>query len=144
MTVGAHEALNQVLIGHLRDASPLWGVRVQPLEVASASLVKPYVVFFMVSGGRFMGNANKKRAAMVISVKGVAKDMATAMAIQEAITGLLDDSGSQDIDPRLPYHAGWVITTVTEDRVIWLQEQFAGAENIYHAGHQYQVNMERR
>jgi hypothetical protein len=144
MTVGAHEALNQVLIAHLRNASPLWGVKVQPLEIASSNLEKPYVVFFPASNGRFLGNANKKRAQIVMSIKGVAKDMASALAIQEAITGLLDDSGSQDISPRLPYHAGWVVTTVTEDRAIWLQEQFAGAENIYHAGHQYQVNMERR
>lgn len=141
---GANMALYEVLISHLRGNNALWGQRVQPLTNASVSLKKPYVVFFEASNLRRLSAPTRKMAEINLSVKGVAGDMATAMAIQDSITTLLDDSGDQDVDPRLPYHAAWRILTVTEGRSIWIEEQFAGAENIYHAGHQYLFVMERR
>jgi len=145
MTIGAHEALYKVMNARLVNGSALWGLRARAVEIADATLTRPYLLWFVASNMRYnMANAHKKRAEIVLSVKGVAEDMATALAIQEAITGLLDDSGSQDISPRLPYSADWIITTMTEDRAIWLQELTSVGKMIYHAGHQYQVRMERR
>lgn len=144
MTVSAQEALQTVLIGRLRSASALWGTRVQPVDVVSSSLTRPYVQFFVASNVQPASNPYHKKAEIVMSIKGVAEDMASALAIQEAITQLLDDSGDQDINGRLPYHAGWRVTTVGTDRAIWLQEYPAAGGTLYHAGHQYQFRMERR
>lgn len=144
MTIGAQEAVYQILRSRLMNASALWGVRVQPVEIAGSGLVKPYVLFFTASNMAPSSNPYHKKAEIVISIKGVAEDMATALAIQEALTQLMDDSGDQDINPRLPYNADWRVTTVTIDRAIWLQELDTVGEMIYHAGHQYRMTMERR
>jgi hypothetical protein len=153
----AQQALYEVLISRLRNASPLWGVRVEPLTTASSRLGAPgadgkrklYVVFFEVSGGANKVNPHRKNAEFVISVKAVGGDMANVMAASAVISTLLDESGRQDVgseaaNPHLPIHADWDVTTITEDRDIWLEELFSGAESIYHAGHQYQVNMEKK
>lgn len=144
MTVGAQEAAYQILNARLKNASPLWGVRVQPVEIASSGLTKPYVLFFVASNIAPASNPHHKKAEIAMSIKGVTEDMATALAIQEAVTQLLDDSGDQDINPRLPYNADWRVTTVTIDRAIWLQELNSVGSIVYHAGHQYQLRLERR
>lgn len=144
MTVSAQEAAYQILRSRLVNASPLWGVRVQPVEIASSGLARPYVQFFAASNMAPASNPYHKKAEIAMSIKGVAEDMATALAIQEALTQLMDDSGDQDINPRLPYNGDWRVTTVTIDRAIWLQELDMVGEMVYHAGHQYQVRMERR
>jgi hypothetical protein len=144
MTVSAQEAIETVLIGLLRNGSPLWGVRVQAADIVSSTVERPYLHYFPASDMQPASNPHHKRAEMVYSIKGVAEDKATALAIREAITTLLDDSGDQDINPRLPYHAGWRVTTVSTDRAIWLQEYPAAGKTLYHAGHQYMIRMERR
>lgn len=144
MTVSAQQAVNEVLISYLRNASALWGVRAYPVEIAPSGVARPYVVFFPASNMAPASNPHHKKAELAMSIKGVALDMANALAIQEALTTMLDDSGDQDINPRLPTHAGWRITNVTIDRAIWLQELSSVGDMIYHAGHQYQVRMERR
>lgn len=144
MTVSAQEAIETVLIGHLRDASALWGVRVQAADIVSSTVVRPYVHYFPASDMQPASNPYHKKAELVYSIKGVAEDKASALAIREAITGLMDDSGDQDINPRLPYHSGWRVTTVSTDRAIWLQEYPAAGKTLYHAGHQYRIMMERR
>lgn len=144
MTIGAQEAAYQIMNARLKNASPLWGVRVQPVEIAPSGLARPYVQFFAASNMAPASNPNHKKAEIAMSIKGVAEDMATALAIQEALTQLMDDSGDQDINPRLPYNGDWRVTTVTIDRAIWLQELDMVGKMIYHAGHQYQVRMERR
>jgi hypothetical protein len=144
MTVSAQQAVNEVLIGYLRNASALWGVRAYPVEIAPSGVQRPYVVFFPASNMAPASNPHHKKAELAMSIKGVTLDMANALGIQEVLTTLLDDSGDQDINPRLPTHAGWRITTVSIDRAIWLQELDTVGTMIYHAGHQYQVRMERR
>ncbi len=140
----AKQAAYEVLNAHLKNANPWWGVRVQPLTIASADLQKPYVVFSEASNMRRLSAPPIKMAEVLIAVKGVALEMATATGIEDAITGLLDDSGDQDVSPRLPFNADWRILTVTEQRSIWVEEKFSGAQSLYHAGHQYLFLMERR
>lgn len=156
--MNAQQALYEVLISRLMNTSALWGVRVEPLTTASSRLGEQldangqrqlYVVFFEVSGGREMVNPRRKNDEKLISVKAVAGSMTQAMAASDAISALLDDSGRQDVGSvttpvHLPTHAGWDITTMTEERDIWLEEKFSGAQSIYHAGHQYRVMMEKR
>lgn len=140
----ARQAAYELLIAHLRGGSPLWDQRVEPLTVATTTLEKPFVQFFTAANMRQLSTPSRRSAEMTISVKGVANTLAEAEAISEAITLLLDNSGVQDVDPRLPTHAEWDVLTVTEDRAIEIEEKFSGAESIYHAGHQYQFKMERR
>ena len=140
----ARQAAYEVLISRLKNANPLWGGRVQPLTIATSGLEMLFVVFFTASNMRQLSTPTRKSAMMTVSVKAVAKTLADAEAASDAISGLLDDSGDQDVDPRLPYHAAWRILTLTEDRAIEIEEKFSGAESIYHAGHQYQLAMERR
>jgi hypothetical protein len=151
MTIGAHEACNLVINTRLHSGSQIWGVRVQPGLIASSALIKPCVMFFIAANERYrQANALKKRVILTLSVKGIAEDapgvsaLATALAMQEAITTLLDDSGTQDILSRLPYNGDWIITNVTEGREIFLDELTSVGKMVYHAGHQYEVMMERR
>lgn len=140
----AEEALKIVFKAAFTGPSALWGVNIESNEVASATLRKPCLIFFVASNARALVQPLRKNALLVVSVKGVAENAAMAYAMQDAISGLLDDSGRQDNDPRLPGNADWDITTVTEMRAIWLQEPFSQGKNFYHAGHQYQVRMERK
>lgn len=139
----AQQAAYEVVYEKLRSGSPLWGTRVQPLETAGTDLVRPYVVFFQATGGRDLVTNSKKNATITLNIKGVAEDVATALQIQDALSALLDDSGRQDVSANLPVHPAWDVLTVTQDTAIWVQEQFGG-KNIYHAGHQYVLKMERK
>jgi hypothetical protein len=143
-SVNALQAAFEALTQHLKGASPLWGTRVQPLEVASATLVKPYVVMFLAADASDIITPLRRSAALTISIKGVATDMAMALAIDEALNALLDEGGRQDSGSQMPVHPSWDFLTITEGRMIYLQEQFAGAQNIYHAGHQYDLVMEHK
>lgn len=134
----------EVLYAHLVLASPLWAERVEPLTVASATQGKPYVVFFNAGGGRELQVPSRNHQRFVIAVKGVAYDMGTALAMQGEISAQLHNAGEQDINPRLPVHPLWHVLTVTEGRAIWIEEQFAGVQNIYHAGYQYEILMEAK
>lgn len=141
----AEEALKIVLFSALNGQSPLWADRVQSLEQAAATLVKPCVQFFPMSNRRtLIGGVQRKNAELIFAVKGVAEDAATAYAMQDAISDLLDDSGRQDWNPRLPFNADWDVLTVTQGIAIWLQENFSTSKTFYHAGHQYLVTMERK
>ena len=144
MAVSAHQAINEVLFSYLNGSSAIWGDRVQPLSEASSTLTRPYVVFFNAAGGRELSVPNRNHARFMISVKCVTLGMAAALGAQEVLTGLLHNSGLQDIDPRLPTHLDWDVLTVTEGREIYVEDKFEGAQRIYHAGHQYEVLMERK
>lgn len=137
------QALFEVWKAHLRGASPLWGQQVYPNGMAPADAVRPYVLMFWAGGGYVPVTQNRRTVRLTISVKGVADEMAAALAMKAALGDLLMDSGVYDTNPSLPAHADWLIKTVTQDRIIYLEEAFQGAQWIYHAGNQYVVEMER-
>lgn len=143
MSSSAQEAVNKVFYAALNN-KPLWANRVQPLEQATSTLAKPCVLFFPASNLRVPVSIRKKNYELIMRVKGVATDVATAFAIQDAISELLDDSGRQDFNPRLPINADWDITTVSAMQAIWLQENFSQDTTYYHAGHDYRVTVERK
>lgn len=148
MADSALRALYLVLSSHLNAAaSPvnLWGNRAKPLEEVEAGLEKPYSCFFWAGGGEErIAAPSTEEERLILTVKGVALDMKDALTMQQQITGLLRNSGSQDVDPRLPSNDDFDILTVTRDRVVWLVEKFEGAVDIYHAGHLYEFLMERK
>lgn len=140
--MNAERALAEILFSKLHNTSPLWATRVERLVTASATMTKPYVVFFHVSGGRDLVRARVRGARGTVSVKGVSETLAAADQICDAITGLLADSGDQDWNPRLAGHASWRVLTLTEGRHIYIEEKALGATSIYHMGHQYEYVME--
>lgn len=144
MSGAPKDALYQVLFNHLNNASPIWEDRIEPLMMASADLEKPCLIFFGASGGRENSVPVRDSARFTITAKVVAETMQEAVDGQAALSTALHNSGSQDVDPRLPSHEEWQILTVTEDREVWIEEAFQQAERIYHAGYQYDILMERR
>lgn len=144
MNVSATGALYEVLFAHLSGASTLWEGRVEPLMMASADLEKPCLMFFRASGMRAPSVPVRDKERFTVTVKVVTEEMQQAVDGQAAITTALHNSGEQDVNPRLPSHEEWHILTVTEDREVWIEEAFEQAARIYHAGHQYDILMERR
>jgi hypothetical protein len=138
------QAVNEVLLQHIRGKSALWGERVQPLMTASATLTMPYVIFFPAASGRRQSVPSRDHHEFVMTVKAVGKDLQTVLSMESDLSDLLHASGRQDINPRLPLHPEWYILTVAEGRSVFMEEKFAGAESIYHAGHQYAILLERK
>lgn len=137
----AISACYRTLRAHLSAEDALWGGRAYPLEVLPAQTVKPYVVFFVASAIEPQDLA-VQRAELVVSVKCVAETLGDSLAGASRIRAYLDDSGTQDISPRLPTLATWEVTAVTLDRAIHLQEAVTPDGVIYHDGHQYLITME--
>lgn len=137
------QALFEVLNTHLRGANPLWGDNVTSEQVAAAELTKPFLQYFWAGGGNELISTNRRNVRLTITVKAVAHTMLEALAMKAAVGDLLESSGSQDTAPQLPPHSDWTILTVTQDRVISLDEKFEGGKSIYHRGNQYEFLMER-
>lgn len=138
------QAAKEVVFALLSGAeNPIW-TAVQGLEVPSTKAVRPYVHYFWAGGGNARAAVNRRNARLVLAIKGVADSERTALAMKAALVDLLEDSGSQDVNPRLPAHPDWHITTVSMDRDIYLEEQFEGTQRIYHAGNQYVFMMEAK
>lgn len=145
MNVSAKGALYEVLYNHLNGASTIWGDRVEPLMEATAGLTKPCLVFFSASSGREHSVPVRDSERFTLTAKVVAATMQDAIDGQAALTTALHNSGQQDVNPRLPSHDEWHILTVTEDREVWLElPEDQTNERFYHAGHQYDILMERR
>lgn len=144
MNVSPIGAIYQVMNAHLKNGSPIWQGRVQPLAMASAGLEKPCLMFFHASGGRELSVPVRDSARFTLTVKIVAEAMQQAVDGQAAISTLLHNSGAQDVSPRLPTHVEWDVLTVTEGREVWIEEAFEKAKRIYHAGYQYDILLERR
>lgn len=130
-TIGAHVT-----------GQSLWGDRVQAVAMATSTLAKPCLLFFVAGGGRELVTPTRRNVRFSLSVKSVAESMQQAVTMQEAISGLLADAGSQDVSPRLPVQTGWEITTITEGRMIWTEELIDNTRRVYHAGYVYDITME--
>jgi len=140
MNAAPKNALYLILSAHLTGYSPIWGDRVEPLMMASAGLTKPCLMFFAASAGRENSVPGRDSARFTLTAKVVAETMQTAMDGQAELSNALHNAGEQDVNPRLPSHDEWHILTVTEGR----EEAFQQTARIYHAGHQYDILMERR
>lgn len=137
--MNATEAVYTALTNHLKNRS-VWGDRVFA-DSAPARIVRPYVVFFVASGGD-AHQTQKQDARMVLTVKCVADKLNESLQGADALTSALSDTGSQDDRPILC--EGWNITTITQDRIVHLKEMWEGATPIYHDGYQFIVTMERK
>lgn len=136
-------ALFQVLKAQLDNVSP-WGVRVFAAGRAPAKTARPYVLYFSAGGGPTIVTPWRRSATFILSVKVVDTSMANALVAREAFNDLLDNSGENDTDPRLPASATWRILTVTAGREIEIPEYVENAETVYHCGFQYEFTMEAK
>lgn len=117
------------------------GGRVQSLAVATAGIERPYVVFFQASHVRMAMPFGRERHRYTVSVKAVADTMDEAATLQGRILAALDDTGGFDGNSQLSAD-GWTIATVTAGRGIWLEEMMDSARRVYHAGYQFEIEME--
>jgi len=140
----AVETLNLIIAAHLRNASPVWGERVRSVSTVEASLVRPYVHFFIASELNEKILVRKRHTRIALSVKGVAENLGEALQMQGLLADLLDDSGQNDINARLPAHPDWAVLSVTQGRAIILDDFFKNAVMIYHRGHQFEILMEEK
>lgn len=136
------EALYTTLYNHMLNAGN-WGTRLQPLEVVDASISRPFLHYFKAGGGRDFSTPARDKYIFPMTVKVVADTMQGAVDGQAQISAALHNSGTQDINPRLPSVSGWRVLTVSEGREVWGEELFANTQRIYHAGYQYDITMEK-
>lgn len=132
-------ALQIMLFNRLRGTDE-WGDRVFA-DMATAGTVRPYCIFFWAGGGDELIRQGVQNARLVMTVKCVADTQGAAFGGAARIEALLRSQGSQE-EAGIPATSGWVVTTVTQDRVVHLVEAWEGAERIYHDGHQYIFRME--
>ena len=137
MSVGA---LYEMLATNLRDAG-VWGERVYA-DVVPAGVVRPYVVYFVVSGGEDNVRGDRRDASYVVTIKCVGERLVDSLQGARQLVERLDDHGVQDRSGVLIDPAGWTITTITADRAVHVVERFEGAIPIYHDGHQFIIVME--
>lgn len=117
-----------------------WANRVFP-DVVPAEIARPYAVLFWVAGGE--DNQTKRQDARItLTVKCVADNMGASMRGAGRISELFNDQGSQD-GGNIAGDGNWLITTITQGRIVHLVEMFEGAQPIYHDGHQFEFDMER-
>jgi hypothetical protein len=130
-------ALYQGVANALMGANSLWGDRVFP-DVAPAWAGDDYVLFFWTGGGE-ANEVVEADAHITLTIKGVSDSMEDAMKMAGAIAALLNDKGSQEATtPAVNAGPDWVVTAITQGRVVHLVEKFTQAVNIYHEGASYE------
>lgn len=142
MADAALAALFKTLRTHLINQGD-WQSRLGPLEVLQNQVSIPYCAYYVNAQTRVLSVPRRNHQRIVVGVRAAANTLAAALAMQEQISELLHNSGSQDVDPRLPSHAEWHILTVTEERALnLLPVRVEGSIETYHAGYLYGVMME--
>lgn len=132
--------LYEMLQANLRERG-IWGERVYA-DAAPAGVVRPYVVYFVVSGGEDNVRADRRDGSYVATVKCVADTQALTFRGACQILDALHQRGMQDRQRGVICPAGWTITTITADRAVHVVERFEGAVPIYHDGNQFLITME--
>lgn len=141
LQTSAEAALYEVLAQHMMG-DDLWGDRAYPVRVP-VGVKRPYAVWFIAGGGPIRLRRRVEDADFTLSVKVVAEQLGQALEGQQRIANLLRDAGELDYRA-LPMHGEWMVKTISQDRVISLEEQIEGTLLLYHRGHQYIVQMEQR
>ena len=117
----------------------LWQDRVYP-ELVPAQVVRPYVVFFVSSGGE-RNNLKRNDAQFSLVIKCVSLQMAEAMTGADRITALLNNKGAQD-GGTITGDASWIITTIQQMRIVQQTEMISNDVPLYNSGHMFDVMME--
>lgn len=146
----ALQACHQILYQHL-NGQGAWDMRLYPVESAPPSAEYPYLTWFWSGGGNELQATGSQIARLQMSVKGVAGDqdgisdpMGLALGMQSEISEALRNAGVQDVGGMsLPSHARWMVLTVTQGRMIWMRVQLDDKRWSYHAGHVYEILLER-
>lgn len=132
----------RAIVNRLAAPGEMWGVRVWP-DRAPANPVRPYALYFINSGGE-NNRVREADAAFGVTIKCVADTMAQSMQGAARLAELLNDCGTQDIgDDPLDAGLDWVITTITQGRLVHLVEDFGNVEPVYHDGHVFDFVMGR-
>lgn len=123
------------------DDSGAWGS--VWAERAGPGVVRPYVIVSLAAGSREQWRGDRDNAGLVYTVKCVADRLAEAIVGQARIIALLDGQGSQE-GAGLVTDGAWDVLTVTAETAVNFVEAFEGVDEVYHAGHQYRLDMESK
>lgn len=113
-------------------------------DFVPAGIPKPYYVQVMMGGGEANHSRNED-AELVLSIKCVAADLATALTGAQLLSETFNDQGTQDVGVSAALSGGtyWTINTTTKELAIHFVEHVQGATQIYHSGNRYRFFMQR-
>ena len=141
MTDTALAAAYRAIRARLAGSGLSWAGRVYG-DVIPASVELPVVTYFWQGGGEANFRRNQD-AELVIIVKAVSYTQAEAFSMAAEIAALLNDKGhTDDADDHLTASGGWTILTCTQELAVHLVDMWAGAQPVFHEGHQYRLVME--
>ena len=146
----ALEALNLILKEKL-IGNGLWDARGYPME-SPASITYPYALWFPSGDTPERQAVHVQTVRMQMSVKGVCGEQdditdphGLALTMQSQLSDLLRWSGAQDAGGNsLPVNSEWDVLTVTQGRMIYLRAPLPDTSWSYHAGHVWDILMERK
>lgn len=122
------------------DGNALWQSRVYP-EIVPAQIVRPYVVFFVSTGGE-RNELKRDDAQFTMVVKCVSLQMSEALDGAGRIGAILNNAGSQG-NGTIAGDADWVITTIEQMRVVQQIERINNDQPLYNSGHMFNIIMEK-
>jgi hypothetical protein len=140
--LSALDALYQTLFAHLSGTPPCADRWYPDAVPARPGQERPYGVWIWTGGGED-NRRHRQDAIITLIVKCVATKMDEAMRGAQEISAKLNDHGAQDKHDDYPPNPEWVITTTTQQEIVYLVEAWEGAERLYHSGHQFEFVMER-
>lgn len=126
---------------YLSSSDGVWEGRAY-IDRAPAKKVRPYIVFFMASDID-LNEIVSVDPMIVLSVKVVAETRQAAFLGSAQITALLGDKGEQEATAGNGPIGGddWEISTISEDRGIYIPDRLGETGTVYHRGHQYEFRI---
>lgn len=118
----------------------LWDDRVYP-EIVPAKIVRPYVVFFALSGGE-TNKVQRDDADFTVVVKCVSLQLSESLDGAHRIGQILNNGGSQD-GGDVVGDTDWVITTIQQTRIVRMTELINTDQPLYNNGHIFEIMMEK-
>jgi hypothetical protein len=109
-------------------------------DYAPQSATRPYIVFYMVSGGNTREVKNN-RQRITLTVKCVTDDALAGHTMASAFNAILEDAGGQETGV-IDGDSAWVITTITQNGTVHFPEYDSMIAPIYHVGFEYEIVME--
>lgn len=133
-------ALYQGLFTTLNGANSLWGDQVYP-DAAPAWAGQDYLLYFWTGGGE-ANDVVEQDARITLTIKAVSDSLEDAMKMAAAVAALLNDKGTQETTtPAVSAAPDWLVTAITQGRIVHLLEKFSDAVNVYHEGNSYEFIM---
>lgn len=122
------------------SGNEMWGDRVYP-EIVPAKIIRPYVVYFISSGGE--RNARRKDdATFTVVTKCVSLQLSESMDGAGRLSEILNNAGAQG-SGEVSGDDQWVIMSIEQMQFIKQVEMINDDQPLFHTGHMFRFNMEK-